>query len=144
VYKNNPELFEQMSKEEFTEQINALYEKNSELFGKMNTVLDEIIKGGAEQKRLTEEGVRIIEERKAEISKRMRNFEDLKNQGQSEENLSDVKRQLVEEAQALYEDYKKLSDKAHTHKAEVNKMFLELLSIAAKKMRDSINESNSK
>ena len=126
------------------EQVKALYENNSEFFGQMDTVLDEIVKGDAEQKRLIEEGVRIIEERKAEIKQRIINFEGLKNQGQSEESLSDIKRELVEDAKALYEDYKKLSDKAHTHKAEVNKLCLELISKSAQKMKDSINKSNSK
>jgi len=126
------------------EQVKALYENNSEFFGQMDTVLDEIVKGDAEQKRLIEEGVRIIEERKAEIKQRIIDFEGLKNQGQSEESLSDIKRELVEDAKALYEDYKKLSDKAHTHKAEVNKLCLELISKSAQKMKDSINESNSK
>ena len=126
------------------EQVKALYENNSEFFGQMDTVLDEIVKGDAEQKRLIEEGVRIIEERKAEMKQRMIDFEGLKNQGQSEESLSDIKRELVEDAKALYEDYKKLSDKAHTHKAEVNKLCLELISKSAQKIKDSINESNSK
>lgn len=126
------------------EQIKALYEKNSEFFGSMDTALDEIIKVDAEQRRLTEEGVRIIQERQVEISKRIRDFEDLKNQGQSEESLSDIKRQLIEDSKALDEDSKKLIDKAHTHKEEVNKIYLELISKAAQKMKDSTNESNSK
>src|SRR5438045_629961 len=126
------------------EQVKALYENNSEFFGRMNTVSDAIVKGDAEQKRLIEEGVRIIEERKAEMKQRIIDFEGLKNQGQSEESLSYIKRELVEDAKALYEDYKKLSDKAHTHKAEVNKLCLELISKSAQKMKDSINESNSK
>ena|SRR5256885_9904103 len=126
------------------EQVKALYENNSEFFGRMDTVSDAIVKGDAEQKRLIEEGVRIIEERKAEMKQRIIDFEGLKNQGQSEESLSDIKRELVEDAKALYEDYKKLSDKAHTHKAEVNKLCLELISKSAQKMKDSINKSNSK
>src|SRR5947199_5203344 len=91
------------------EQVKALYENNSEFFGRMDTVSDAIVKGDAEQKRLIEEGVRIIEERKAEMKQRIIDFEGLKNQGQSEESLSDIKRELVDDAKALYEDYKKLS-----------------------------------
>jgi hypothetical protein len=126
------------------EQVKALYENNSEFFGQMDTELDAIVKGDAEKKRLIEEGVRIIEERKAEMKQRIIDFEGLKNQGQSEESLSDIKRELVEDAKALYEDYKKLSDKAHTHKAEVNKLCLELILKSTQKIKDSINESNSK
>lgn len=126
------------------EEVKALYEKNSEFFGKMDEILDEIMKFDDDQRRLAVEEVRIIEERKIEINIRIRDFEDLKNQGESEENLSDIRHQLAEDGKALYEDYKKLKDKAHIHKAEVNKMYSELISKAAERMRDSTNESNSK
>lgn len=126
------------------EQVKALYEKNSEFFGKTDEILDEIKKFDDDQRRLAVEEVRILEERKIEINIRIRDFEDLKNQGESEENLSDIIRQLAEDGKALYEDYKNLKDKAHTHKAEVNKMYSELISKAAERMKDSTNESNSK
>jgi len=99
-----------------------LYENNSEFFGQIDTELDAILKGDDEQKRLIEEGVRKLEERKAEMKQRIRDFFDLKNQGESEESLSDIKRELVEDGKALYEDFKNLKDKAHTHKAEVDKL----------------------
>ena len=129
---------------ETLEQAKALYEKNSEFFGKMDEISDEITKFDDDQKRLIEEEVRIIEERKAELKEQIKDYFDWKNEGQSEESLSDLKRQLVEDGKALYEDYEKLSDKAHTHKAEVNKMYSDLISKAAESMRDSTNESNSK
>ena len=126
------------------EQIKALYEKNSEFFGKMDEILDEIKKFDDDQRRLAVEEVRILEERKIEINIRIRDLEDLKNQGESEDSMSDIRRQLAEDGKALYEDYTNLKDKAHTHKAEVNKRYLELISKAAERMRDSTNESNSK
>jgi hypothetical protein len=47
------------------EQVKALYVNNYGFFGRMDTVLDAIVKGDEEQKRLIEEGIRIIEERQA-------------------------------------------------------------------------------
>jgi hypothetical protein len=126
------------------EQVKALFEKNSEFFGKTDEILDEIMKFDNDQKQLAMEEVRILEERKIEINIRIRDLEDLKNQGESEENLSDIRRQLAKDGKALYEDYRNLKDKAHTHKAEVNKMYSELISKAGEIMRDSTNESNSK
>lgn len=126
------------------EQVKALYEKNSELFGKMDEVLDEIMKVDHDQCRLAVEEVRKLEERKIEINIRIRDLEDLKNQGESEENLSNIRRQLAEDGKALYEDYKNLKDKAHTHKAKVNKIYSELISKGAEILRNSTNESNSK
>ena len=130
--------------EEELEQVKALYENNSEFFGQIDTELDAILKGDDEQKRLIEEGVRKLEERKAEMKQRIRDFFDLKNQGESEESLSDIKRELVEDGKALYEDFKNLKDKAHTHKAEVDKLCWEVYSKAAQKMRDSIDKDHPK
>jgi hypothetical protein len=74
----------------------------------------------------TEEGVRILEERKAEMKQRIRDYYDLINQGQSEESMSDIKYQLVEDGKALDEDFKKLKDKTQTQKADIDKLFLKL------------------
>lgn len=132
---------------EALEEIKALYGKNSEFFGRANTILDEIAKGDAEQKRRITETIRIIEEREAEIKKRIINFEDLKNQGQSDESiigLNDIEDQIVEDIKALNVDKKKVSDKFHAHKAEVKKLYEDTMKVVAKKIEGSINEDNSK
>lgn len=129
---------------ETLEQIKALYENNPELFGQTDAIRDEIFKVNDEQKRIIEEEVRILQEREAEIKQRVGDSLNLMNQGQSEESLSDINRQIIEDRIALQEDFEKLKDKAHTIKAEINKIYLDLISTAAQKMKDSTNESNSK
>jgi hypothetical protein len=122
-----------------------LYEKNYEFFEKIETVSDKSVRQDIlEKKRQIEEAVRILEERKEEMKERIRDFYDLKNQGQSEESLSDIKRQLVEDGKALHEDFTKLLNKAHNNKEKGIKTFLELMSKYAEKMKDITNESNSK
>lgn len=137
----NPEEVKEVEKGivvsgETFEQAKALYEKNSEFFGKMDEISDDIMKFDDDQRRLIEEEVRIIEERKAELKEQIKDYFDWKNEGQSEESMSDLKRQIIEDSKTLYEDYKNLKDKAHAHKAEVNKMYSDLIKAA--------NESNNK
>ena len=111
----------------------------------MDTVSDKSVRQDIlEKKRQMEEAVRILEERKEEMKERIRDFYDLKNQGQSEESLSDIKRQLVEDGKALHEDFTKLMNKAHNNRETGIKTFLELIPKHAEKMKDITNESNSK
>ena len=130
------------------EEAKALYEKNSEFFGKMDEIFDKINKFDDDQRRLVEEEVRILEKRRAEMIERFGDLEFLKNESQSDESLipaiNETQRQLTEDGKAFFEDFKKLKDKAQTHKAEVNKMFSELISKAAERIKDGIKESNSK
>ena len=127
------------------EQAKALYEKNKESFEKMDTVLDKSARQEISEKwRQIEEISRTIEERKAEIEQRVRDFEDYKNQGWSEEILNDIKSQLVEDAKVLHEDSTKLVNRTHNTKEAENKLFLKLISKYAEKMKDITNESNNK
>jgi hypothetical protein len=61
---------------ETLEEVKALYEKNSEFFGKIDEIRDEIEKVDTEGKRLIEEETQIMEKRAAEIKERMRDYEE--------------------------------------------------------------------
>jgi hypothetical protein len=127
------------------EEVKALYKENYESFVKMDTVSDKSIRQDLfEKNRQMEEVFRILEERQAEMKQRIRDFEDLKNQGESEESLSDIERQLVEDSKSLHEDSTKLMNKLHSNKEVINKKYLDLISKYAQKMKDITKESNSK
>jgi hypothetical protein len=127
------------------EELKALYEKSSETFEKMDTVSDKSIRQDLfEKNRQMEEVFRILEERQAEMKQRIRDFYDLKNQGESEESLSDIQRQLVEDSKSLHEDSIKLMNKIHSNKEVINKKFLDSISKYAQKIKDITKESNSK
>jgi hypothetical protein len=129
---------------ETLEEIKSLYEKNSEFVGKMDEISDEIEKVDAEGKRLIKEETQIMEKRAADIEERMKDYEEWCQSDERLPGLSDMKRKIDEDVKAFDEDTKKIREKLDAHKAEINKRYLDLLSAAAQKMKDSTNESNSK
>ena len=83
-------------------------------------------------------------EKRDDIYKRIRDFEDLKNQSESDENmipvLADIKRQIDEDLEALHEYTDIINDEARASRAEIGKL---LRNRAARKPEESSDEDNS-
>jgi len=82
------------------------------------------------------------------MDRRIRDFEDLKNQSESDESmipvLADIKRQLDEDIEALNEYTNVINDETRASNAEVGKLFLDNeKKRAALRLKKGISESES-
>jgi hypothetical protein len=88
-----------------------------------------------------------LDEKRADIDKRIRDFEDLKNQSESDESmipvLADIKRKIVEDIEALNENTRRINHETRASNAEIEKLLLDRAKIAARRLENSINERNS-
>jgi hypothetical protein len=86
-------------------------------------------------------------EKRTDIFKRLRDFEDLKNQSKSDESmipvLADIKRKLDQDIEALNEYTNTIKDQARAYNAEIGKLIQDIEKAVAQREK-SINESDSK
>lgn len=85
-------------------------------------------------------------EKRTDIFKRLRDFEDLKNQSKSDESmipvLADIKRKLDQDIEALNEYTNTINDQARAYNAEIGKLLQDRAKAVAQREK-SISESDS-
>jgi nicotinamide mononucleotide adenylyltransferase len=87
-----------------------------------------------------------LEEKRADVFQRIRDFEYLKNQSESDESmipvLADIKRQLEEDIEALHEYEKTIKDEERASNEEIRKLLQDRAKVVAQR-REKNNESDS-
>ena len=88
-----------------------------------------------------------LDEKTVDIEKRQRDFEDLKNQSESDESmipvLADIRRKIEEDIEALNENTRRINDETRASNAEIEKFLLDRAKVVAQRLEKSINERNS-